>query len=224
MPTQSDKTGHALSVAQLNAIDALVSGATDSETAAAVGVTRQTVNVWRNRDPAFQAELNRRRRDIWGHSTDRLRALIPQALGVLEGALAVNPDPALALKILQLAGVADPAAPLGATGPTTAAAVIDAEILRRRHEHDPIDALLAGGPITCTERAALVGELTALAAGEQGSGAGGGDNYGQSKTHEPVPKPDQTRTDFGHRLHKTSQTRAGESGQNGHLLGHEPGR
>ena len=49
MPTKPDITGHFardLSVAKANAIDLLVSGATDQETAEAVGVTRQTVNGW----------------------------------------------------------------------------------------------------------------------------------------------------------------------------------
>jgi hypothetical protein len=40
MSTQSDKTGHDLTVTQLNAIDCLAVGQTDAETATAVGVTR----------------------------------------------------------------------------------------------------------------------------------------------------------------------------------------
>src|SRR5579884_1829578 len=69
MPTKPDISGHLareLSVAQLNAIDLLVCGATDGEAAEAVGVSRQTVNTWRHHDPAFVAELNSRRLEIWG--------------------------------------------------------------------------------------------------------------------------------------------------------------
>jgi hypothetical protein len=73
MPTKPDISLHLareLSVAQRRAIDLLVAGATDGEAAEAVGVTRQTVNTWRNRDPIFIAELNRLRRDLWGGALD----------------------------------------------------------------------------------------------------------------------------------------------------------
>lgn len=43
-------------MAQLNAIDSLVSGMNDQDTAAAVGVTRQSVNTGCNHVPEFQAE------------------------------------------------------------------------------------------------------------------------------------------------------------------------
>ena len=71
------KRRHGPTVEQLNAIDHLVHGATDQETAEAVGVHRVTVTRWRNYDVVFQAELNRRRREVWQVSTDRLRALLP---------------------------------------------------------------------------------------------------------------------------------------------------
>jgi DNA-binding NarL/FixJ family response regulator len=43
--TKPDITRHKLTVAQLNAVDLLVTGKTDQEAAEAVGVTRQTVNL-----------------------------------------------------------------------------------------------------------------------------------------------------------------------------------
>jgi hypothetical protein len=92
MPTEPDVSGYLareLSVAQRNAIDLLVTGATDGEAAEAVGVTRQTVNTWRNHDPVFVSELNRRRLDVWGAAMDKLRALLPEALKTLEEALTV---------------------------------------------------------------------------------------------------------------------------------------
>jgi hypothetical protein len=58
--TKPDKTGH-LTVAQENAIDALVLGKSDREAAEVAGVARQTVTGWRLHHPYFQAELNRRR-------------------------------------------------------------------------------------------------------------------------------------------------------------------
>jgi len=45
-------------VEQLNAIDVLVLGKTDQETAKTVGVARETVNRWSNENPYFSAELN----------------------------------------------------------------------------------------------------------------------------------------------------------------------
>ena len=54
--------GDKLSVEQLNAIDILVLGKTDQETATTVGVARETVNRWRNENPYFAAELNKQRK------------------------------------------------------------------------------------------------------------------------------------------------------------------
>src|SRR4051794_36843252 len=106
MPTEVDRTGHELSIAQLNAIDCLAAGRTDGETAASVGVTRQTVNGWRNHDPAFIAALNARRLDIWGGAADRLRALLPRALAALEAALdREEADWRAAVRVIELAGL-----------------------------------------------------------------------------------------------------------------------
>ena len=67
--TESNKSsqksqGSNLSVEQLNAIDILVNGKTDQETALAVGVVRETVNRWRNDNPYLAAELNKQRKLI----------------------------------------------------------------------------------------------------------------------------------------------------------------
>jgi hypothetical protein len=166
MPTKSDKNGHAaLTVAQESAIDCLIGGATDAEAAEAVGVQRQTVNGWKNHDPAFIAALNTRRADLWGHSADRLRALVPRALTALEHALDTNADPRVALDLLKLAGVADAGAPLGKMGPTSPDEVLTAEILRQREANDPLDALMTGGHITDRERTQALGRMKALSDG-----------------------------------------------------------
>jgi hypothetical protein len=165
MATKLDITRRELTVSQENALDCLVGGMSDQETADAVGTSRQTISVWKNHLPAFQAELNRRRQAVWGASTDRLRSLVPKALTVLEGALDTSPDARVALDVLKLAGLADPAAPLGATGPTSEEAIVNAEILRRREEDSPIEALYSGGRISDSERRALATELKALTAG-----------------------------------------------------------
>ncbi len=78
-----DRTRQELSVEQQNAIDLLVMGKTDKETAESCGVSRQTVNDWRNNSPLFLAELNRRRAALWETDIDTLRSLVRDAIGVL---------------------------------------------------------------------------------------------------------------------------------------------
>ncbi len=46
-----------------------------------------------NHHPEFIAGLSLRREEVWGVGIDRLRSLLPKALGVLERALEADPDP-----------------------------------------------------------------------------------------------------------------------------------
>ena len=91
MPTKTDtqKNGSKaeLSPAQLTAADCLATGSSVKDAAAAVKVTRQTVSEWLNQDAAFQAELNRRRAELWSEQADRLRSLLPKALTTIERAI-----------------------------------------------------------------------------------------------------------------------------------------
>ncbi len=157
--TKPDITRHELTVVQLNAVDLLVTGKTDQETAEAVGVTRQTVNGWRNGHPWFAAELNRRRQDLWGVSVDQLRALLPRAVGVLAEELEGGEQRArVALDLLRLAGLDRGKAPERLDtlliGPTDPDAIIEAEVRRRRPDRAAyLDDLLKGdGAITEDER------------------------------------------------------------------------
>jgi len=169
MATKPDTTRHptdGLSMAQQNAVDALLAGLSDTEAAEAAGVTRQTVNAWKNHHPAVVAAMNQARRDLWDRSADRLRGLVPLAIDTIEVALGSPiPDPQTALAVLKLAGLAERAAPLTPTGPTTAVAVIDAEVFRRRRAADNLEELLTGGPISDHERRQTAAELLALGAG-----------------------------------------------------------
>ena len=80
------------------AIELLLQGRNDGEVATQVEVARETVNRWRNRNPIFMAELNRRRLDIWHATRERLRHLGARALDVLDDKLkAGNAKVALAL-------------------------------------------------------------------------------------------------------------------------------
>ena len=96
--------GSRLSVEQLNAIDVLVQGRSEQDTAETVGVARETVTRWRNDNPHFTAELNRQRRLIWSDSHDRLRALASKAVDTLETSLDEG-DSRVAVEILKAIGL-----------------------------------------------------------------------------------------------------------------------
>jgi hypothetical protein len=72
---------------QMRAVDLLASGTSDRDTAEAVAVDRVTVWRWRRHDADFQAALNARRGEVWESARDRLRALLPRAVDVLDQAL-----------------------------------------------------------------------------------------------------------------------------------------
>ncbi len=105
--TDPNKTQQ-LSAAQLAAVDLVVLGEPDGAVAEAVGVTRPTVWGWRHYHPGFMAALNARRREVFGQTADRLRALLGRAIDVLAAELDVaRPDGEtlkVALKILDYGG------------------------------------------------------------------------------------------------------------------------
>ena len=72
---------------QIKAIPLLVTGMSDNEVAEQVGVSRQTVNKWKNQDDDFIYELNKQRSEIWNQFGDLYRSLIPKAIKTLEECL-----------------------------------------------------------------------------------------------------------------------------------------
>lgn len=76
-----------LSPQQEQACDLLATGATVTDAATAVNVTRQTVSEWLNHHAGFQAALNTRRQELWSRCVDRLRAMLPKALDRIEDEL-----------------------------------------------------------------------------------------------------------------------------------------
>lgn len=103
--TNANKSQHKeLSIEQLNAIDLLVMGKTDREVAEAVGVHRCTVTSWRLYNPYFQAELNRKRKEVWGAAVDRFRSLLMKALDTVEKALDEG-DAKTTIELLRMAGL-----------------------------------------------------------------------------------------------------------------------
>ncbi len=101
-----------------------------SETADAVGVTRQTVSEWLNQHRGFRAELNRRREELWRGLTDRLRALLPKALDVIASELDGKHGLAAAVHVLRACGFYGIGAP---DGPTT---VEEIKLLERESKAD----------------------------------------------------------------------------------------
>lgn len=69
---------------QIKAIEHIISGLTDAETAEKVGVTRETVNTWKNQNPYFKAELNKHRNSILMTLQDKQRELVTKAYKVLD--------------------------------------------------------------------------------------------------------------------------------------------
>jgi hypothetical protein len=113
------------------AITELLAGKTDKQAAEAAGVSRETVNRWRNHDPFFQAELNRRQQEIWESHKMRLQSFIRDALGTISRAVKNNPT--IAMKILEKCQGFDVIQP--PFGPSDVAGVLR-ELARGRAEHE----------------------------------------------------------------------------------------
>ncbi len=93
-----------LSEKQYQAIDLILQGLTDEEVALRVGVTRQTVNKWKNKNPAFIAELNQRRKEVHDAAKDKLIRLASKAVDTLEQEIEAG-NWKVALEILKMAGL-----------------------------------------------------------------------------------------------------------------------
>lgn len=114
-PTNGDARERELTPQKAAAADLLASGRTVTDTAEAVGVTRQTISEWLNRSNTFQAGVGRRRGEVWDCAVDRLQGLLPKALDLIERELQGN-SLAAALAVLKAAGLHGVGAP---TGPRT---------------------------------------------------------------------------------------------------------
>jgi translation initiation factor RLI1 len=102
MATKTDN----LTPQQETAADLLAFGATVTDAAATIKVSRQTVSEWLNHHAGFQAVLNARRRELFAENQERLRSLIPKALETLEGSLGDERQAmAAAVHILKAAGL-----------------------------------------------------------------------------------------------------------------------
>jgi hypothetical protein len=106
--TKADKSRRwrPLSQAQENAIECLLAGKTDTETAAdpRVNVARQTVWEWRVNDVLFRAELQQRRATLWSASAERLRGLLGKAINNIANAIEAG-DEAASWNLLKCVGL-----------------------------------------------------------------------------------------------------------------------
>jgi hypothetical protein len=80
MPQKATFRPKPLSIEQRNAIDLLILGKTDQETADTVGVSRETVWSWHHEHPLFMSTLELRRAEVWGPAGERLRSLMSKAV------------------------------------------------------------------------------------------------------------------------------------------------
>jgi hypothetical protein len=102
--TPQKPTFRPLSIAQKNAIDRLITGATDAEVAAAVGVDRSTVWQWRHAHPLFQAELERARAEVYRAPQERLRSCLMKAVSNLTAAVE-NGELRASIELLKAVGM-----------------------------------------------------------------------------------------------------------------------
>ena len=77
-----------LTAKQQQAISLFLSCKNDTEVAAELGVARQTVNVWRNKNQGFAAELDRQQQELNRENQRQLSGLVGQSVEVLRQSLA----------------------------------------------------------------------------------------------------------------------------------------
>ena len=109
-----------LTATQEKALLLLASGETVTATAEAVGVSRQTVSEWVNRDPDFIAALNSFRQETLDAGADKLRGMVEKALdAVAEGfdseELSAKERAALGMELLKNVGLVKRVNAIGST-------------------------------------------------------------------------------------------------------------
>lgn len=109
-----------LTANQEQAILLLARGETVTATAEAVGVSRQTVSEWVNRDADFIAELNRVRKETLDAGADKLRGMVQKALDALQAGfdsedLTTRERAQLGMALLKNVGLVQRASAVGST-------------------------------------------------------------------------------------------------------------
>ena len=131
---QPTATLDSLSPAQFRAVEALLAGKTITAAASAGGVDRGTVHRWLKDDFAFQAELNRARREMRGAAFGNLERLAVKAGDCLEKALDQG-DVRAALEVLKRLKLFTPPR-IGSEDPEELAAEVEVEAAERKAHRD----------------------------------------------------------------------------------------
>lgn len=160
--TKGDKIRQ-LTVQQLNAIEYLLQGMGDRETANTIGASRSTIWEWRH-DILFRTELNRQRSELWAEGRERLRTLTNKALDVVAKQLESEDEKiarAAASTILKGTLFAEPS--LSPIGPTSPEAMLLPRLLTEAETELKAKCkcvdVFTGAPITPIDKA----EIEALA-------------------------------------------------------------
>jgi hypothetical protein len=144
---------------QRRAAALLALGRTDQHVRAELRLSRYALWRWRTKNPAFRAEIARRRQALWNNSADHLRALMPKALKVLSAHMKSNYDRTsyrAAIALLRLAGASKIAPP---DDPTDEIEILRQDILRDRRRDNPADPDTTVSPDEFNERvSALLAE------------------------------------------------------------------
>lgn len=144
IPSESNHLLHQLTPAQLLALDALDSGATQRQAAELADVDRTTVGRWSSKHPEFIAELNRRKID----RSRAMETLVGETtqLAIEQVRMAIESgDPALAIQWLKLCEL-ETRRPT--CGPTTSSEVVEQHRLQMPNKHESANAHLLGEPTT----------------------------------------------------------------------------
>jgi hypothetical protein len=80
-------TNQKLSAPQQKALNELLSGKTDGEAAEIAGVSRKTVNTWKNDNPVFQAEFNRCKLEVWENFLSELNLTVGDSMATIRQAI-----------------------------------------------------------------------------------------------------------------------------------------
>ena len=121
-----------LTVEQLNAIDLLIQGKSDQETADLIGKDRVTIWRWKTRVPFFMATLEARRQEQFGQASQRLRNLLEKALDNVAGAIEAG-DVKASFEVIRATGLHTFAPPTGEVNVEVIAERLMYEILAKEH-------------------------------------------------------------------------------------------
>jgi DNA-binding CsgD family transcriptional regulator len=117
---------------QLNAVDLLIQGKSDQETADLIGGDRATVWRWKTRVPFFMATLEAKRQEVFGVALQRLRNLLSQAIDNIAKDIE-DGDVKSSFELVKATGLHGFCPPTGETNVQVIADRLMLEILAREH-------------------------------------------------------------------------------------------